>query len=113
LEQGKDVFVVPGRIGDELSVGCNRLIRQGAVPVLSPQDILDYYGIAPPEESSIEEKKSELQQKILHTIKKTPVHIWELEAVTGESATVVMKELMWLKQKKYIREVSRGYFVEN
>ncbi len=113
LEQGKDVFVVPGRIGDELSVGCNRLIRQGAVPVLSPQDILDYYGIAPPEENSMEEKKSELQQKILHTIKKTPVHIRELEAVTGASATVVMKEIMWLKQKKYIREVSRGYFVEN
>lgn len=29
LEQGKDVFVVPGRIGDVLSEGCNRLIRQG------------------------------------------------------------------------------------
>ncbi|MEE3468923.1 MAG: DNA-processing protein DprA, partial [Eubacterium sp.] len=32
LDQGKDVFVIPGRIGDELSVGCNRLIRQGAIP---------------------------------------------------------------------------------
>lgn len=30
LEQGKDVFVIPGRIGDELSVGCNRLIRMGS-----------------------------------------------------------------------------------
>ncbi len=39
LEQGKDVFVIPGRIGDELSVGCNRLIRMGAVPVLTPMMI--------------------------------------------------------------------------
>lgn len=30
LEQGKDVYVVPGRIGDALSFGCNRLIAQGA-----------------------------------------------------------------------------------
>ena len=30
LEQGKDVYVIPGRIGDPLSFGCNRLIAQGA-----------------------------------------------------------------------------------
>lgn len=30
LEQGKDVYVVPGRIGDALSFGCNRLVSQGA-----------------------------------------------------------------------------------
>lgn len=29
-EQGKDVYAVPGRIGDDLSAGCNDLIRQGA-----------------------------------------------------------------------------------
>lgn len=36
LEQGKEVYVVPGRITDRLSDGCNRLIREGAVPFLSP-----------------------------------------------------------------------------
>ncbi|MDC7278188.1 MULTISPECIES: DNA-processing protein DprA [Pseudobutyrivibrio] len=30
LEQGKDIYVVPGRIGDSLSEGCNKLITQGA-----------------------------------------------------------------------------------
>ena len=37
LDQGKDVFVVPGRIGDRLSQGCNRLICAGAIPVLCPK----------------------------------------------------------------------------
>ncbi len=30
LEQGKDIYVIPGRVGDSLSSGCNKLISQGA-----------------------------------------------------------------------------------
>lgn len=40
LEQGREVYVVPGRLTDRLSDGCNRLIRQGAGILLSPQDLL-------------------------------------------------------------------------
>lgn len=41
LEQGKEVFVVPGNITSPLSVGCNNLIRQGATPVTSAEQILE------------------------------------------------------------------------
>jgi len=40
LEQGKEVFVVPGNITSLLSVGPNRLLQQGAHPALSADDIL-------------------------------------------------------------------------
>ena len=40
LEQGKNVYAVPGRLTDRLSDGCNLLIRQGAGIVLSPEDLL-------------------------------------------------------------------------
>ena len=40
LEQGKDVFVVPGNITSPLSQGCNNLLKQGALPITSPDDIL-------------------------------------------------------------------------
>lgn len=36
LEQGKEVYVVPGRITDRLSDGCNSLLRQGAGVIVSP-----------------------------------------------------------------------------
>ncbi|WP_342581150.1 DNA-processing protein DprA [Ureibacillus sp. FSL W7-1570] len=41
LEHGKDVFVVPGPIDSKLSEGTNQLLREGAIPVWSGQQILD------------------------------------------------------------------------
>lgn len=41
LDLGKDIFAVPGRVGDELSDGCNELIADGAYIASSPQKILD------------------------------------------------------------------------
>ncbi|MDE7272092.1 MAG: DNA-processing protein DprA [Lachnospiraceae bacterium] len=41
LEQGRDVYTIPGRCTDSLSMGCNRLIRQGAAVAVTPEDIID------------------------------------------------------------------------
>ncbi|MDL2300730.1 DNA-processing protein DprA [Lachnospiraceae bacterium OttesenSCG-928-D06] len=40
LEQGREVYAVPGRITDRLSDGCNKLIKQGAGLILSPEDFV-------------------------------------------------------------------------
>ena len=41
LEQGKEIFAVPGDITKNQSKGCNLLIKDGAKLVLSTQDILE------------------------------------------------------------------------
>ena len=41
LEQGKEIFVVPGNITSPLSAGCNALLRQGAAPATKVDDILE------------------------------------------------------------------------
>lgn len=43
LEQGKDVFAVPGDLVHSSFLGTNKLIRDGAVAVFSPNDILEEY----------------------------------------------------------------------
>lgn len=47
LEQGKEVLAVPGPITSEASVGTNRLLREGAKPVTSVEDILEELGRLP------------------------------------------------------------------
>lgn len=41
LEQGREVYAVPGRITDRLSDGCNKLVKDGALVFLSPRDFLE------------------------------------------------------------------------
>lgn len=41
LEQGKEIFVVPGNITSPLSAGCNELLKQGATPTTSYLDVLE------------------------------------------------------------------------
>jgi DNA processing protein len=46
LEQGRDVFAVPGNITSSTSVVTNNLIKSGAIPVTSGNDILQHLGLA-------------------------------------------------------------------
>ncbi|MGN0318975.1 MAG: DNA-processing protein DprA [Lachnospira sp.] len=41
LEQNREVMVVPGRIGERLSEGCNELIKMGAAMITVPEDVLN------------------------------------------------------------------------
>ena len=45
LEEGREVFAVPGEITSALSAGANALLRLGAVPLTCVQDVLESYGI--------------------------------------------------------------------
>ena len=45
LAQGREVMAVPGNITSPLSRGCNKLIAEGATPILSARDILDALNI--------------------------------------------------------------------
>jgi len=47
LDQGRPVFAVPGDVDREASRGCNLLIRDGAVPVLGPADLIEALSLVP------------------------------------------------------------------
>jgi DNA processing protein len=49
LEEGREVFAVPGEITSALSAGTNALLRVGATPLTSAADVLESFGLTPPE----------------------------------------------------------------
>lgn len=69
LEQGKDVFVVPGNITSPMSQGCNQLIKQGATPVTSVEDILSVIAPNTIGQQSLELGQNQLETNIIALIK--------------------------------------------
>jgi predicted Rossmann fold nucleotide-binding protein DprA/Smf involved in DNA uptake len=78
--------------------------------VLSPSDILEYYGI-PEQEISENKNFQSWEREILHMLAQQPVHMSELAQRTGMCQTDLMRKLARWKKEGRVREVSRGYFV--
>lgn len=69
LEQGRDIYAVPGRITDRLSDGCNKMLKEGAHVFLSPQDfLLELQELMP---FRMEELQSKQYEKIIGRERKT------------------------------------------
>jgi DNA processing protein len=75
VEEGREVFAVPGEIGSALSAGTNALLKLGASPLTDAADVLDVYGLAPRDDPVDDELLAHL-----------PATADELVHVTGRSA---------------------------
>lgn len=63
LDQGRDIYAVPGRATDELSKGTNRLIRNGALLVTSPEELLE--DVLGDEYLEYKTKKEKLKKEVI------------------------------------------------
>ena len=101
VEQGREVFAVPGSILAAQSTGTNRLIEQGARPLLKMSEILDVLKLDKlPEmrETRRVMPTSDSEKKILSYLSQEPAHIDTLCQLSGlpvneVSATLTMMEL--------------------
>lgn len=114
LEQGKDIMAVPGRIGDVLSNGCNRLIKDGAGIVTRPEDLLDDIKIENSTNSKISEKKQYLLEKDLETLYSCvdlfPKNIHQLMEETGKDSIEIIQKLIKLQMMNLIEEPTKNYY---
>lgn len=114
LDYGIDVFAIPGDINRITSQGTDLLIKEGAIPVISPNDIIEYLGI--PLEKSIKEisnKNKELKgdlKIIYNKIKSMPVHFDELLEKTGLSISELSSIAIQLEMKELIKKLPGNYF---
>ena len=97
LEQGKDVFAVPGPITDPLSAGTNQLIQQGAAPAIAPEDILEYFHLTTTPAAPREYQLTGTQQRLLQMLTAQPQHIDAIVQQTNLPAPTVSAALIELE----------------
>lgn len=131
LEQGREVYCVPGRLTDRLSDGCNKLIRQGAGIVLSPEDLLDELANLYPDRAYWSLKKAKkvdnsnndmimeqlgegMEARILEQLDFTPKSIEQIRAgiIPAPSYAETQQILMRLTLASVAGQASPGYFVK-
>jgi DNA processing protein len=104
VDQGREVFAVPGNILAPQSKGTNRLIAQGAHPMLSARDLLDILNLTRVTEQREVRKilpGNDIEASLLNVLSHEPLHMDEIRNQTGlpierVSATLVMMELKGL-----------------
>jgi DNA processing protein len=88
LDEGREVFAVPGEITSALSVGSNALLRLGATPLTGSGDVLEALGIeraAAGEDPDV----SEAARRVLRLVRDTPSAADELVARASLEAGAV------------------------
>jgi DNA processing protein len=79
LEEGREVFAVPGEITSSLSAGTNALLKLGATPLTSAQDVLDALAIEPPKAAPAVDVSPSAAQ-VLELVREAPGGADELTA---------------------------------
>ena len=106
LEQGKEVFVVPGNITSPMSAGCNTLIKQGATPISSAEEVLEI--IAPDlitSQGILPLGNTELETAVIQLIASGVRDGDEIQQQSGASATDLSMTLTMLEIAGSIRNL--------
>ncbi len=116
LEQGKDVFAVPGPITSASSRGTNTLLRDGAKIVLSAEDVWREYQTsakpAPETQNAAAEEEAKLspQEKELFTAMLLPLHFDRLSQISGMDAADLASWLTIMEIRGLIRQLPGNYY---
>ena len=111
LEQGRDVYALPGRVTDSCSSGCNALIRMGAMCVTSSVDILDELGIEAPDREIINKKLlAPSEKKVYSCVRLESRHIDDICREAGIGVSEAAQILYELERKKLVKQIIRNYY---
>lgn len=133
LEQGKQIYAVPGRLFDKNSEGTNNLIRQGAMCISGYEDILsdikyeDYHQINmfetnekiddnSNESDNCNEDKNKnflapIEKMVYSCLSLEPTYIDEIINQSGIGITKTISTLYMLEEKGVVRQPLKGYYI--
>lgn len=105
LEQGKDVYAVPGPITSAMSAGCNALIAQGASPVVTIDDLVERILPRPSEAQPTILAQNETEQAILELLMEGVSDGDELQTRSGLEPNIYSRTLTMLEIRGAVRSI--------
>lgn len=115
IDQNREVFAVPGNINSTASYGTNELLKQGAIPVTSPADVLLALGYDPNRKESIQAKEikglAEDEQKVYDNLTHQPQQIDKLSQSISKPVSEVLALLLNLEMAGLIRQLPGKLFL--
>jgi len=130
MEQGREVFAVPGSVHHPLAKGCHALIRQGAKLVETAEHILEelggFVGMLAEESRPFDEKSKQKQEtelssefnvddeykQVLKCIDFEPTSVDKVVERSGLTADAVCSMLLVLELQGYVKALSGGYYCQ-
>jgi DNA processing protein len=109
LEEGREVFAVPGEITSALSAGTNDLLRLGATPLTSSKDVLDLFDLSPTEAPQAEVGAE--AATLLACLRDGSAGADEIVRATGLDAAAVAAALIELELAGLVSESAGVYRV--
>ena len=122
LEQGREVFAIPGSIHNPLARGCHALLRDGAKLVENTQDIIEELGAirqvkaateAPTTQPLFARPLDHNEQKVFAHLGFDPSSIDTLVERTGLTAEEVSSILLVLELQNYVKTTPGGHYLRN
>lgn len=113
IEEGREVFAVPGRIDDENSAGCNLLIKKGAKILTKIDDIFEEFNL---EKENREEQihfQSEEEKRIYKVIEKKPMFIEEIAQMTKIKPEKLVSIITLMEIEGKIENINGKYTTKN
>lgn len=113
-EQGREVFAVPGSILAPQSKGTNKLIQQGALPLLNASDLMQALNLTRVGEQKAARKAlpaDAVEAQLLAVLGEQPVHVDELRNQTGLPIEKVSATLTLMELKGMVRQVGGMHYV--
>lgn len=121
LDQGRNVYAVPGPIDRPTSVGCNRLIQQGASLVIDVDDILEEREMLFPRESStsgaatadsVTAKLDDTEKTVYEALESSETQIDIIIQRTKLPSSTVSSTLLRLEMKRLVKQLPGKQFVK-
>ena len=113
-EQGRDVFAVPGNINAPQSQGTNRLIRDGAQPLLNPQDVLEALNLTMVTEHRavrVALPSDPVEARLYQLLSHEPKHVDEIRSQANMPIETVSSTLAMMELKGMVRQVGGMNYV--